>query len=186
VNEATAGLARHLRTPLFLAVVWLVEEGVLRGLRIDGVRPELLLAAAVVAGLVGGAERGAIVGFAAGLAADLFLPTPLGLSALVFCLTGYATGALETTIGSSTGDTRAPAAAITVGAASAVGVGVSAVVGTLVGLPGVFTPHLVTVVAVVSLVNAAVSTPLVKLARWTLSPNDHQSEPALSASPGRR
>ena len=50
----------------------------------SGSPPDLMLALAVAAGLAGGPERGAWVGFAAGLLADCFLQTPLGLSALVY------------------------------------------------------------------------------------------------------
>ena len=41
---------------------------------------------------MGGPEAGAWVGFTAGLATDLFLPTPFGLSALVGCVLGFVTG----------------------------------------------------------------------------------------------
>ena len=46
----------------------------------------------IAAGYAAGPDRGAVFGFFAGLVADLFLPTPFGLSALVGCLLGYATG----------------------------------------------------------------------------------------------
>ncbi|MCB0972695.1 MAG: rod shape-determining protein MreD, partial [Acidimicrobiales bacterium] len=49
----------------------------------DGARPDVMVLVAVMAGLVAGPDRGAILGFAAGLAFDVVLTTPLGLSALV-------------------------------------------------------------------------------------------------------
>ena len=42
-----------------------------------------------------GADTGAIFGFVMGLAIDLFLTTPLGLSALSFAITGYAVGVFQ-------------------------------------------------------------------------------------------
>jgi rod shape-determining protein MreD len=42
-----------------------------------------------------GPESGALFGFATGLVLDLFLITPIGLSALSFALTGYAVGVFQ-------------------------------------------------------------------------------------------
>ena len=46
----------------------------------EGARPDVMILVAIAAGLVAGAERGALVGFVAGLAYDVVLTTPLGLS----------------------------------------------------------------------------------------------------------
>ena len=61
-------------------------------LPIAGVSADLLILLAVVGGLTLGPDRGAIVGFAAGLSYDIFLQSPLGLRALVFCLVGFVAG----------------------------------------------------------------------------------------------
>jgi rod shape-determining protein MreD len=62
-------------------------------LRAHEVAPDFMLLLAVAAGFVGGADQGAVVGFASGLVSDLFLQsTPFGLSALAFCLVGFAVG----------------------------------------------------------------------------------------------
>jgi rod shape-determining protein MreD len=42
-----------------------------------------------------GPHRGAVFGFVSGLAVDLFLSTPLGLSALSFAVVGYAVGVVQ-------------------------------------------------------------------------------------------
>lgn len=63
-----------------------------------GARGDLLVLVAVVAGLVGGPQRGAVVGFVAGLLFDLLLATPLGLSALAYCLTGYVVGSASNAV----------------------------------------------------------------------------------------
>ena len=62
-------------------------------LRVAGVAPDLLLLLAIAGGLTAGPEAGAVIGFAAGLLADLTVTTtPLGLSALAWCLVGFAVG----------------------------------------------------------------------------------------------
>jgi len=62
-------------------------------LRVDDVAPDLMLLLAVCGGFVGGPDNGAVIGFASGLISDLFLQdTPVGLSALAFCLAGYSVG----------------------------------------------------------------------------------------------
>ncbi len=90
------------------------------------------------------------MGFVAGLAADLLLPTPFGLSALVCCLVGFAVGA-------STGAvTREvwwfpPLVAL---AASAVAVMLYAVIGAVLGQEQFLRVDLAAIVAVVAIVNA--------------------------------
>ena len=65
-------------------------------LRVGGAHPDLLWLLPITAALLDGPETGAIVGFWSGLAFDLVLPTPFGLSALVGCVLGYAVGSLTT------------------------------------------------------------------------------------------
>jgi rod shape-determining protein MreD len=64
-------------------------------LRIDGVRPEVGLVAVLAVAYEDGADSGALFGFIMGLAIDLFLTTPLGLSALSYAVTGYAVGVFQ-------------------------------------------------------------------------------------------
>lgn len=62
-------------------------------LRVDNVAPDFMVLVAVLAGFIGGPDTGALVGFAAGAVADLFLQsTPFGLSCLAFCLAGFVVG----------------------------------------------------------------------------------------------
>src|SRR5690349_10149645 len=58
-----------------------------------------LLLVAIAAGIAGGPDRGAIVGFFAGLVYDLLLPlAPVGLAALCFCLVGFVVGRYQATV----------------------------------------------------------------------------------------
>jgi rod shape-determining protein MreD len=86
----------RVRIGLLLVVAILIQTTLGADLRIGRVAPDLMVLLAICAGLAGGTEAGAWVGFWAGLLADLFLvATPLGLSALTYCLVGAAVGALR-------------------------------------------------------------------------------------------
>ena len=103
LTQAAAVLTPHaaarLRIGLVLLVAILVQTALGNDLRVDSVAPDLMLLVTICAGLAGGAEAGAWVGFWAGLISDLFLTsTPLGLSALTYCLVGAAVGALRTAV----------------------------------------------------------------------------------------
>lgn len=86
---------RAARCALLLVLLVVLQTSVLPHLRIGGVVPDLGLVAAVAISVRYGPEVGGSFGFAAGLATDLFLQTPLGLSALAFALTAYLAGVLQ-------------------------------------------------------------------------------------------
>ncbi|MGH9055026.1 MAG: rod shape-determining protein MreD [Acidimicrobiales bacterium] len=92
-------LAARLRIALVILVAILLETTLGSDVRVAQVAPDLMALVAICAGLAGGAEAGAWVGFWCGLVADLFLTsTPLGLSALTFCLVGAGVGALRASV----------------------------------------------------------------------------------------
>ena len=80
---------------LILAVVVLQTTAFSAGLRVFGVMPDLGLVLTVAVAFYLGPERGAVFGFVTGVAVDLFLSTPLGLSALSFAVVGYAVGVVH-------------------------------------------------------------------------------------------
>lgn len=133
-------------------------------LRLGEVRADVLLLMAVAGGIAGGPERGAVVGFLAGITADLFLHTPLGLSALAFSLIAFAVGTLQQ------GVIRAawwiPPA--TAGVASAAGIALYGLLGALIGRPEFLQPRLLAVAAGVGAANALLITPLVRVMAWAL------------------
>src|SRR5436305_2559064 len=143
------------KVPLILLLFLVVELTVLDRLRVFGAGPDAMLLLAVVAGIVGGPRVGALLGFAAGILLDLFLETPMGLSALVFCLVGYAVGNIQG------GVLRASwwIPVVTTLVAAAAGELLYAVVATVVGQPHLMTTHLLVVAGVVRLF-AAVAAPL--------------------------
>ncbi len=152
-----------LRLPPLLLLVVLLHTTLFAEVRVAGVAPELLLLVAVAAGIAAGPQRGAVVGFAAGLVADLFLTTPFGLSALVYCLTGYAVGVLQ---GSILRMNRwIPL--VTVATASALAVAGFALAGAVVGQTHLISERLVTVALVVALLHGILALPAVRVVRWT-------------------
>ena len=90
--------SRAVRWALVFTVVVVAQVAVASRLEVSGVHPDLLLLLAVTAGLTGGPARGAVVGFAAGVVADLYLHTRFGVGALASTLTGYAAGVAGDTV----------------------------------------------------------------------------------------
>lgn len=85
-----------LRLGALVTLAVLLQAGVFPAIRLFGVVPDVGLVLALAVAYRFGAATGASVGFAAGLGYDLFLETPLGLSALAYALTAYAVGVLQT------------------------------------------------------------------------------------------
>lgn len=154
----------RFRVPLVLLTCLLLHTTLLSTVRVRDVMPDLMLLVAVAAGITGGPERGAGIGFASGMALDLFLRSPLGLSALVFTLVGYGMGAAHTGVLRPSWYLRALAAML----GSAAGVLLHAVVGTMLGEP-LINPRLVSVVVVVALANAVLAPVVVRLVGWSLA-----------------
>ena len=155
----------RFRVPLVLLTAMVVHSAVLSQFRFFGVMPELMLLLAVAAGLEAGPAYGALGGFLAGMIADLFIPTPLGLSALVYSVTGYIVGL--TKAGLLEAAWWFPVAVVFV--ASSAGVGLFAVAGWMLGEEGLLGLHLATVMFVVGLLNTVLALPVLRVVRWALA-----------------
>jgi len=153
----------RLRLPIMLIAALLIQTTVLVRMRVFGVMPDFMLLVAVAGGITAGATRGAALGFASGMLIDLFLPTPLGLSALVFTLVGYSVGVANTGVLRSAWYIPV----LTAGAASAAGVVLYALVGSVLG-ERMVTGHLITIVVVVGLSNAVLAPVGVRFVDWSL------------------
>jgi rod shape-determining protein MreD len=156
----------RLRLTALLLLCILLQTTLVPDIRVRRVCPDLMLLVAIGAGLVAGPEYGAIVGFAAGLLTDLFLPTtPLGLSALAYCVTGFAVGALR---GSMLREGWLMAPLVTF-AGSAAGVVLFVVTGVMVGqsqltLGG---PAVVAkTAALVAAMNTVLAIPVTRIVAW--------------------
>jgi rod shape-determining protein MreD len=134
-------------------------------LRIGGAHPDLLWLLPITAALLDGPETGAIVGFWAGLCFDLVLPTPFGLSALVGCVLGYATGTLTTAV-----DPRAawlkPVAALTGSVAADM---LFAVLGAVLGQEQMVQISFLALAVMVGISSVVLVLPVSRMMRWALA-----------------
>lgn len=160
-----------LRTLVVVAALLLVQFTVGLDLRVAGAHAELMWLLPVAAGLAAGPRVGAVVGFVAGIAVDLLLPTPFGLSALVGCLLGAGVGRVTATMDVDEWWVAPLVAAI----GSAGAVLCYAVLGAVLGQGQMLRVDLGAVVGVVAVVNALVARPAGRLVGW-----------ALGATPRRR
>lgn len=96
--------------------------------------PDLVLVVVVVLALLGGPLEGTLIGFCAGLAADITPPVShlIGQNALVFCLVGYGCGRLRELLERSE---WLPLAGVALGAA--VGESLYALIGIMFGDPDI-------------------------------------------------
>ena len=163
-------MPRWLRAGIVVVVALVLHTAVLPQVRLADVRPDLMLLLAVLGGLAAGPHVGAIFGFACGLAVDLLVQTPVGLSALTFSLIGYGVGAFQgVLLRSAVWLTPAVAAA-----ASALGVLAFALVGAVLGQAHLVSGTLFAVMGLVALLNAILALPTSRAVAWALRPDEPQ------------
>jgi rod shape-determining protein MreD len=150
------------RCTVVLLVVLVVQQTLLDSVRVAGAHPEAMLLLPIAGGYVAGPDRGAGFGFAAGVLADLFLPTTFGLSALVFCLVGYGTGLA--TGGLVRSSWWLPP--IVAAGATSVGLGLYAILGAVLGEPGVVNSSLAPALVVATPAAVVLATPVVRMVSW--------------------
>jgi len=126
-----------------------------------------MLGVGIVAAIVGGPELGCVVAFVLGVLGDLFVDTPFGLSALVACSVAFLAGTVRASLGTHT---RWAVPTLTF-LGSMLGEVLWALVGTVLGLPGLLHPHLVTIALVVATFNLVISAPAALLMRWVFAPS---------------
>lgn len=149
--------------------------GVFRHLRLAGVAVDVFLLLAVVGGLTLGPDRGAVVGFTAGLALDLLGQWPLGLLALSYCLVGFVAGRYQASVVRSS----RLRLMVTTGACSALGWGLTAVVGWMLGQRNMVSDHLPVVIGVLSLTNGLLAPLAARALRWAWDEPVGSTFPAL-------
>jgi len=159
-----------VRLALVIFLVLMVQQTVMLALRVGGAHPDLLWLLPITAALIDGPETGAIVGFWSGLAFDLVLPTPFGLSALVGCLLGFATGTLTAAV-----DPRAawlkPVAALTGSVAADM---LFAVLGAILGQQQMVQVDFLSIFLVVAVSSVVLVLPVSRLMRWALAGETHR------------
>ncbi len=162
------------RYALMLITVTVLQKFLFQHARIDDVGMDAFLALSVTAGLVAGPRRGAIVGFAAGIALDLTVVTPFGLGALSYLVAGVVAGSMEKLIKHS-----ARSLTMLVGFVSAfVGLLFFVAVGSIIGVAGLIDGHLPVVLLIVSASTAVLVLPCRRAVHWAESPSNSLN-PAL-------
>jgi rod shape-determining protein MreD len=154
-----------LKVPLVVIVALVLQASLLADLRVLDVSAELMMLLPICAGVLAGPDRGAAVGFVAGVALDLLLSTPFGMSALAYTLIGYLAGLVQGTI------LRAAwwIPVLVAAGASAAGVLVYVLVASGVGQSGLVNGRLWTIMGVVTLFNGVLSAAALPVLRWALS-----------------
>jgi len=168
------------RVVLVVLLFVTLQETLVLDLRVGGVHPDLMILLPIVAGIAGGPARGATMGFGAGLVADLFLPTPFGLSALVGSLVGFGVGVATVALDRSA-FWLPPVAAL---AGSAAYEGLYAVLGSVLGQPQMLHVDLLRIIVVVSVTNAVLAIPALRLVTWALPAVSIEGVPTSALSSG--
>jgi rod shape-determining protein MreD len=152
-----------LRTAIVLVLALLLQVAVLPWLTIGGAQIDVMVLVGIAAGLTGGPERGARVGFMAGLLWDLVVSGPFGLSALAYCLAGYFVGSAQRSVVGPTWWAPIPGAALAAGGATAF----YAVIGAALGNRGWIETGTITTVLVVAFGAALLVLPAMRILAWT-------------------
>jgi rod shape-determining protein MreD len=157
---------KYARPAFVVFVLITLQTTLFADLDLFGAKGDVALLLPIAAGITGGRERGAVVGFITGLCLDLVVHgTPTGFFALGYTLVGYVVGMLQA------GVLRAAwwIPVLTALGASALGVLTLAVVGKFIGIEGLFVVnHLARVAAVVALLNALLILPMVRVTKWAM------------------
>lgn len=156
-----------VRTSLILAIALTFQLGIAPRFGLFGVHGDLMLLVAISAGVAAGPDRGATIAFAAGLAYDLNLQMPFGLSALTYALVAYGVGLLQHSVLRAAWWIPVGTAA----AASVVGVILYGVFGTVVG-EDLVSQSLLKIALVVGLLNAIAAPIVVPAMRWATGAAD--------------
>ncbi|MGO8871556.1 MAG: rod shape-determining protein MreD [Acidimicrobiales bacterium] len=168
------------RVTLVVVSFVVVQQTLVLDLRVGGVHPDIMLLLPIMAGVAGGPARGATMGFGVGLVADLFLPTPFGLSALAGCLVGFGVGV--TTMALDRSALWLPP--VTAVLASAVYELVYAVLGSVLGQPQMLHVDLLRIVVLVSVVNGLLAIPALRLVVWATPEVSTEGVPTSTVSHG--
>lgn len=181
MGPGTVTTRAAVRVVLAVFLVFVLQSTVMVSIRLGGVHPDLVWLLPITAALIDGPQTGALVGFWSGLAFDLILPTPFGLSALVGCLLGYAIGTTTAAV-----DTRAvwlkPVAALI----GAVGADMLfAVLGAVLGQQQMVRINFGALVAMEAVSSVILVFVVSRLMRWALM-TDGNRRSLVSAQPTDR
>lgn len=156
--------SRWTRLVLVALVLLAIQTTLLNDLRPFGVMAQILVLFVASAGVLYGAEVGAIAGLAVGLMYDAVLTTPLGSYALVLGAIGLLAGGLPYFVREPTWWSRVAAVVVL----SALGEVLFPVFQAIIGFEGWVQPRMLVVALVVAAVNLLLAPLILPLTRWTL------------------
>ncbi len=153
------------RLAFVLLMAAIVQVGILDRMDVHNAHPDVFLILVVMLGVMGGAQRGAVLAFAAGLVADLLVSTPFGLSCLCYVLLAFAAGSFASLWGAR----LLNGWRVVIGAVGGV-VGALLYAGLLALLdqPGVPPGQVLVVCLVVAVSNAILAVPAALTLSWVL------------------
>lgn len=164
------------RTGLVLLSAAVLVVGLLPHVRPVGVAVDVLLLFAVVAGLTGGPERGAIVGFAAGLTLDLLVMSgPVGMAGVAYCIVGFVAGRYQLSVVRSS----RMRLMVTTGLASALGYALLVALGWVMGQRNMVSDRLWIIVAVIAGANALLAPLAARIEHWAWDDSRHPAYPVM-------
>ena len=140
-------------------------------IKVAGVSPESMALVAAMAGLIVGSQQSSLIAFSAGLLWDVYLTTPLGLSAISLAISAYAVGSIKEGLFPST---RVQMVFLVL-LATAISTVLYAVLGELVGQNGLLGLELLKIAVLASVMNAVLSLPAKPLMSWSLKPIDTET-----------
>ena len=159
-----AGAGPIPRSALVIALAVMVHVGFGAHITPAGVIVDPLVLIAVAGGTVGGRSSGASLGGGCGLASDLIVHTPFGMSMLVLTLVGYVSGTIADQLPSAGRAVRAMIA----GVLAAGAIGMFGCVGWLMDLVYVTEAPLVRIAIVTAIAALAANPLLERIVRWAL------------------
>lgn len=161
-------LLRRIRLVLLVVTLVVIQTTIFPSLRVFGAAPDLLLVATVAMAYEEGPEAGLVFGFASGLAIDLFLSSPAGLSAFSFAITGYLVGIFQSGIVRESRNV----APLLGGFGGLVGGTIFVIVGGIVGGDQYFSLNSVKILILAALYDALVAYAVFPFVRWAVHDPD--------------
>lgn len=153
-----------VRLGLVMVAALLVQLTVFVDVRFFGVAPELLSLVAVVGAFLVGSERGPVLAFIAGLIWDVYLPTPLGITAITFALVAYAVATLNEGLFQ---DSRSQLTMVVFLASGGAVLGY-ALLGGIMGSPELLRIDMFRIAVIVGIVNAVLTPLAAPVMAWAL------------------
>lgn len=155
-----------VKVALVIVASMFLQDVLFNQIVVFGSHPDLMIVLTVAAGILGGAEIGAVIGFFAGFAADLLVQTPFGLSAFVYVVVGYAIGSF---VNSAFGHDFYSARVFGTFLGSIFATLVYALIAAIIGQPGILTAQLAVTVSVVGIGSLIVAPVVCASWGWALA-----------------